>query len=88
MLADARYTCGTTSIEKGDLLVMCSDGVTETFDAAEVEFGPERLERLLVSHAGASPAVVQHAVEEALEKHAGGVGASDDLTMIVIRRSA
>ena len=85
-MEDISYPVSTLDLEPGDLLLMCSDGVTETVDNEGNEFGLERLEQLIVSLAGQPPAEVQHRIEDDLEKHAAGARPSDDLTMIVLQR--
>jgi sigma-B regulation protein RsbU (phosphoserine phosphatase) len=87
ILDDVRYPVSTVDLEPGDLLLMCSDGVTETLDRDGNEFGPERLERLIVSLAGRSPSEVQHSIEDQLGEHSAGARPSDDLTMIVLQRT-
>jgi len=87
ILEGISYPVSSIDLEPGDLLVMCSDGVTETIDDQGNEFGLERLEKLIVSLAGRSPSDVQRTVEDRLEKHAAGARPSDDLTMIVLQRT-
>lgn len=87
ILADISYPVSTIDLDPGDLLLMCSDGVTETVDNDGNEFGLERLEQLIVTLAGKPPSEVQHSIEDNLEKHAAGARPSDDLTMIVLQRT-
>ena len=87
ILEDINYPVSTIDLDPGDLLLMCSDGVTETVDHQGNEFGFERLEELIVSLTGESPREVQRKVEDRLEKHAAGARPSDDLTMIVLQRT-
>jgi len=87
ILEDIDYPVFTIDLDPGDLLLMCSDGVTETVDNEGNEFGLERLEKLIVSLRGTPPSEVQRTVEDKLEKHAAGARPSDDLTMIVLQRT-
>jgi len=64
ILEDISYPVSTVDLHPGDLLLMCSDGVTETVDNEGNEFGLERLEKLIVSLAGKPPSEVQHRIED------------------------
>ena len=75
-------------LDVGDLLVLFSDGVTEAQNHLDEEFGESRLIEVLAASAGASPAGIVGAVIEAIDRFAAGVPQFDDITMLVIRRSA
>ena len=75
-------------LDVGDLLVLFSDGVTEAQNHLDEEFGESRLIEVLAASAGASPAAIVGAVIEAIDRFAAGVPQFDDITMLVIRRSA
>ena len=71
-------------MEKGDLLCVYSDGITEALDAADEEFGMERLSRLLDS---SPPAEICGRVFDAVEAFAGEVPQYDDQTLLLVHRT-
>ncbi len=86
MMETAEYgTCGTT-LAPGDLLVMYSDGVTETMDESEELFGDERFEQLLVRERGRGLDEIVAAVQADLAAFRGGAPVSDDVSLLMIRR--
>ena len=52
MINNARYRNCEGSLESGDLIVLFTDGIFEVFDAAEKEFGPEKLAAALRQRGG------------------------------------
>jgi sigma-B regulation protein RsbU (phosphoserine phosphatase) len=85
-LEDFCYTEGIVEFEPGDTLLVYSDGITESIDANDEEFGEERLATLLRTH-GAEPAsqFIERIVA-AVRTHAGELAQMDDMTLLVIRR--
>jgi phosphoserine phosphatase RsbU/P len=80
------YEEGVTSLEKGDLLVVFSDGVTETFNARDEEFGEKSLIEVLQRGRGLGVAAVEAEILRALDTFAAGARATDDRTLIVLKR--
>ncbi len=75
-------------LEPGDRLVLYTDGITETRSPAEEEFGAERLERAVIAAASESLDNLLHRVRAELETFRDGRPASDDVTMLVLERTA
>jgi phosphoserine phosphatase RsbU/P len=76
----------TVTLERGDTLVLFSDGVTEAQDASEEEYGEARLVELLRASAGQPPAALIDRVMAAIDEFAGGAPQFDDITLLVARR--
>ena len=70
------------------MLVIYSDGVTETQNAAGEEFGPMRLYDVLSRNLDASAAGIRDRIESALTKFAQGTDAGDDITLVIVKRQA
>lgn len=72
-------------LERGDMLVLYSDGVTEAFDAQEEPFGEERLLELLARKPGQSATETAQNVLAAVRQHVRGAPQSDDITVLAVR---
>ncbi|HVR72139.1 MAG TPA: SpoIIE family protein phosphatase [Vicinamibacteria bacterium] len=80
------YGEGRAELRPGDMLVVFSDGVTETWSAADEEYGETRLAELLVRERGLGPRELQAALLSELDHFSRGTKATDDRTLIVIKR--
>ncbi len=75
------------SLGPGDVLLLYSDGVTEAMNVREEEFGEERLQRVAQSMLGQPAAALISAVLAAVRGFTGDRSASDDITVLAIRRA-
>jgi phosphoserine phosphatase RsbU/P len=80
------YAQGETEMAPGDTLVVFSDGVTETFSPSDEEFGDARVGEIVRRHRGMAAAGLQDEILKELETFSGGQKATDDRTLIVLRR--
>ncbi len=71
-------------LERGDLLALFSDGVTEAGVERGREFGEERLEKLITAQAQKPLAEIQQQVLAAVTRWAGPE-AEDDVTLLLVR---
>ena len=92
-MEDIRYREQTLQLQKGDILYLYTDGVTEAMNKDEQLYGEDRLVRLLsfgenypepAEDNGLSESVCE-AVAADVEKFAAGAEQSDDITMLCIR---
>lgn len=74
------------TLAPGELLVLFTDGIPEAWNAAEDEYGEERLQAVLARAKGAPAAAVRDAVLDDLRAFVGGAPASDDVTLMLVRR--
>ena len=86
ILDDANYEEGRTELRPGDLLFLYTDGVTEAQNSAEEEFGDTRLEATLRAHRELPVGEIVLAVLAAVRTHEAGVAASDDVTILALKR--
>jgi sigma-B regulation protein RsbU (phosphoserine phosphatase) len=82
---DSTFTDETVTFERGDLLVMYTDGVTEATDPRGAFFGPERLTSVVSENASLSAHDLLHALRQALQSFTGGATQADDVTILVLR---
>ena len=83
-MPDASWREEIAGARPGDLLCVYSDGMTEALDAADEEFGLDRLSALLGG--GAARRSICDAVFEAVSAFAGGMPQYDDQTLLLVRR--
>jgi PAS domain S-box-containing protein len=76
----------TTMLAPGDGLVLMSDGVYESMNAAGEQFGLPRLRALLERTAGQTPEGIVSSVTRAVREHAAGQAFADDVTIVVAKR--
>jgi serine phosphatase RsbU (regulator of sigma subunit) len=80
---EAVYEQSSFTLEPGDTLVLCTDGVLEATDERGEQFGFERLEDSV--GAGTSrPKDVADRLQRDLREHVGDAAQSDDVTLIVV----
>jgi len=85
LLSIATYEFETVTLEPGDLVVVCSDGVTEARNIAGDEFGRDRLVEAVQSRHGSRPEVVLEHLMGVVKQFAEGAAQADDLTALVLR---
>jgi serine phosphatase RsbU (regulator of sigma subunit) len=82
-----RYNDGLVELRRGDTLLVFSDGVTETWNPQGDEFGEEGLTALALRSGGLDAASLQDEILRHLDVFAAGAKATDDRTLIVLKRS-
>jgi len=88
ILADSVYREGRTQLQPGDALVIYSDGVSETTNAAGEEFGPLRLYNVVARYLDSTAAAIRDKIEADLTRFAQGTPANDDITLVIVKRQA
>jgi sigma-B regulation protein RsbU (phosphoserine phosphatase) len=82
LVDDAVYRQTSLRVSAGDFLVLYSDGLVESTNAAGEEYGVGRLRELLPAAAG-TPQGLRDAIEAAVAAFIGSVALRDDLTLVV-----
>ena len=86
VIKDAEYVRGSTPLEKGDVLALFTDGVTEAMSPEEEEYGEERLEALLKKTRKRSAQEILDVIREDIRDFTCNAPVlSDDLTMLIIK---
>jgi len=75
-----------TTIERGDALVMYTDGVTEAINAQEEEFGTGRLRNVLLGCRERQAQDVVNAIQGAVQSFVEQQSQFDDFTLVVVTR--
>jgi sigma-B regulation protein RsbU (phosphoserine phosphatase) len=83
MFADYRFTSATLECNRGDLLALITDGLTEVFDARDEQFGMEAVKDLLGRAADRPLAEISQQIVAAARAHGTQI---DDQTVLLIRR--
>lgn len=79
------YEEATVRLEKGDVLLCYTDGVSEALNVENEEFTEERLELSLKKYGGLSAQEIVEGITKDVQEHAAGAPQSDDITMLVAR---
>jgi serine phosphatase RsbU (regulator of sigma subunit) len=85
LLPSATYASDAVPLQRGDLVVVCSDGVTEARNPAGDEFGRERLTAALDRCHGMRPEAVVDTLMAAIRSFVAGAPQADDFTALVVR---
>ena len=81
----ASFDCGEAQIEPDDVLLICSDGILESFDQTEQEFGNRRLEDEFRRAQGGSAEAMLFSVLGAVQDFAAPRPLTDDMTLVLIK---
>jgi sigma-B regulation protein RsbU (phosphoserine phosphatase) len=81
----AAYDQETIQLDRGDTLVVFSDGISEAQDMAGEEYGDDRLIECLTANRGATPAGMREALLTSVRTFTAGASQSDDMTVLIVR---
>jgi sigma-B regulation protein RsbU (phosphoserine phosphatase) len=81
----AVFERGSVTLRGGDLLLACSDGILESFNEAEQEFGNMRLQTELRRAQGGSAEAVLFSVLGSVQDFAAPRPLTDDMTLMVVK---
>ena len=82
---DAPYEQETLQLQSGDVLVVYTDGVTEAFNSAGVEFGEDQLRWTVVKSLRLSACEIAQKVIARVLEWQGQAAQHDDITLIVAK---
>lgn len=85
LLPGSEYRELSIDLEEGDAVVIVSDGVEDSLNPSEDEFGRERVEGTLRRLARGSAREIADGLLEATRIHADGADTYDDRTVLVLR---
>jgi phosphoserine phosphatase RsbU/P len=82
---DARYEQKRFLLEKGDVVLLCTDGIIEAMNPAGQQYGVAGLRRILEKCASLPPAGLVGAIREDLGRFVGTARQHDDQTLLVMK---
>jgi len=88
MLPQMTYEIRRESLRPGDVCVLYTDGITESRNKANEEYGGERLAEICRKHAGSRASELMDAVFRDLDGYTSKAPPHDDRTLVVIKRTA
>lgn len=87
VIDDFCYEMQTATVPHGATLTLYTDGLTEALNEQNQLFGRKRVVQLLTGCANKTPKEVVDTIITEVKQYAGNMEQSDDLTLLVIRRS-
>jgi sigma-B regulation protein RsbU (phosphoserine phosphatase) len=87
ILPDSPFRSASTTLARGATLFLYTDGLNEAVNPEDEELGNERLQELIVGAAGAPAGLMAAQVLDAVTTFEAGTHASDDKTVVVVRRA-
>ena len=86
VVPDYEFQQRTVNLDRGETLVLYTDGVTEAMNAAAEEFGVERLKGIFREYTPENPRDTTQVIMDAVEVFADGTPQSDDVTCVTLCR--
>jgi sigma-B regulation protein RsbU (phosphoserine phosphatase) len=87
MFRAGNYPAEKMSLDTGDSLVFYTDGLTESLDSSNNEYGFGRLAQFLDGRHGLAPESLTAACLDEINEFSAGAGQQDDRTILVLRRA-
>jgi serine phosphatase RsbU (regulator of sigma subunit) len=85
LFPDSEYQRGSIHLDTGDILVCCTDGITEACNEGEDEFGVQRLVAAVTRHPERSAREIVNSVMAEVRDFARGGRHQDDKVLIVVK---
>jgi sigma-B regulation protein RsbU (phosphoserine phosphatase) len=85
LLPNFPYTQATVALEKGDMLLAFTDGISEAMNPEDEEWGEENLIETAKEYDGLTAADTITRIVEAADRFANGAKQHDDMTLMVVR---
>jgi sigma-B regulation protein RsbU (phosphoserine phosphatase) len=85
LLPDIQFESGAVTLAPGDLMVACTDGITEAMDSIGTEFSRQRMAELVVGVRERGPEEIMRAVLAEVETHSRNGMYEDDRILMVMK---
>lgn len=73
------------SLQKNDMLVIYTDGITEAMNTAKEQFGEDRLVKVIKENAHLTPSEFVEKLNESIAQFTRGAEQNDDITVVAIK---
>jgi serine phosphatase RsbU (regulator of sigma subunit) len=87
LFEDSDYELHEVDLVTGDTVIMYTDGVTEAMNKQWEQFGTERLEDIVKQHSQVSSVELAEHILKAVRQFTSGAAQSDDITLLILRRT-
>ena len=87
IFAESHYELRTTRLDRGDWLVIFTDGVVEAVNQKDEEYGEPALIRMVDRESGSVPAELLRSLLTDLDRHVGNTPQHDDITCLLLKRT-
>ena len=82
---DAAFEVASVTLDKDDVLVLHTDGITDAKNDAGETFGPDRLLACLEENSATSAGELADRINRTVHRFVAGAPQSDDMTMVILR---
>ncbi|MCQ2589413.1 MAG: SpoIIE family protein phosphatase [Treponema sp.] len=82
---DATYSDINITLNSGDILVTCTDGLLESLDDNGVQYSTENLKKVILKNCNANAKDISNRVKEDLKRYSENVQQYDDQSLLVIK---
>jgi len=86
IMESSLYEEETTPLNAGDVVILYSDGITESMNPGLEQFGEDRLLPVIQEHRSRSASELLDEIIKAAKHHAGKEPQADDMTVVVVKR--
>lgn len=83
---NGQYDQRAVTLVSGDMLLLYTDGVTETMDVQSREFGTDRLKEIFLKNRSAPVAQLTTELQDSIREHSATAIPFDDITLVCARR--
>ena len=86
VVEDWAWQCGHVQIDRGDALILYTDGITEAENESDEFYTAQRLIEVARENAGRPAAAIRDAILGSVQHFRGGAEQSDDIALLVVVR--
>ncbi|MBL8148411.1 MAG: SpoIIE family protein phosphatase [Blastocatellia bacterium] len=81
------YDSGSVHLQPGDVLLIYSDGISDSVNEADQDFGDNRLVEVVKKYHNRTASQIRDKIDEALTQFVGQTPPVDDMTIMIVKRN-